>query len=271
MVTLDEGGWAAAAAQLAPVPGALLPYVEQLFVIDFRDAAQTSWKILPDTCGHLLVSVERDRVRTSVVGARSRATVVDVSGRHWSVGARLRPGALAAVTGDAADRLTDRSASPGAVWGSVGDRLTRELAGASDPTFVRDRVTAALLALAARSRSVDWRGARFAALARRSAGATRVSDAAEVMGVAPRTLRAATRAHLGLPPKRYARVQRLLHALHLSSTGPWTEVAFRAGFADQAHLTREFRDLVGETPTSYVSRGLAMPIRSSGGAERTQS
>ncbi|NIX22302.1 MAG: hypothetical protein GWN07_21705, partial [Actinobacteria bacterium] len=39
-------------------------------------------------------------------------------------------------------------------------------------------------------------------------------------------------------------------------------VAARCGYADQSHLVRDFGDLLGETPTSFVGRGRRVPIRS---------
>jgi AraC-like DNA-binding protein len=55
-----------------------------------------------------------------------------------------------------------------------------------------------------------------------------------------------------LPPHRYLTGRRIEAArnLLLSGTSP-AEVATRAGFFDQAHLTRHFRHYLGITPARY--------------------
>ncbi len=56
-----------------------------------------------------------------------------------------------------------------------------------------------------------------------------------------------------MPPKRVARILRLEHLL-ARVDGPeppdWARAAAECGFADQAHLGREVRELTGLTPTA---------------------
>jgi transcriptional regulator GlxA family with amidase domain len=60
----------------------------------------------------------------------------------------------------------------------------------------------------------------------------------------------------GYGPKHLQRVMRVQTALRValgSRRRPaMSEVAVAAGFSDQAHMTREFRDLAGFTPTAYL-------------------
>jgi AraC-like DNA-binding protein len=60
---------------------------------------------------------------------------------------------------------------------------------------------------------------------------------------------------LGMTAKRYARIVRFRNALRQKlehPTSSWTEVSHLAGYYDQTHLVKEFRDLVGTTPSSYL-------------------
>ena len=60
---------------------------------------------------------------------------------------------------------------------------------------------------------------------------------------------------MGLTPKRFARVrrlQRVVRDLDGQGRADWAAVAARHGYADQPHLTDEFRELVGVTPTEYL-------------------
>ncbi|MGV9766911.1 helix-turn-helix domain-containing protein, partial [Micromonospora tulbaghiae] len=95
-------------------------------------------------------------------------------------------------------------------------------------------------------------GARVAA--RLAAGATVAATAAEV-GLGERALHRRSRALFGYGPKTLARILRMRRALDLARTGaPLAEVAVRSGYADQAHLTREVRELAGVPPTRLLGR-----------------
>ncbi|PXA87713.1 hypothetical protein DMC47_31390, partial [Nostoc sp. 3335mG] len=67
------------------------------------------------------------------------------------------------------------------------------------------------------------------------------------------TLIAGFKAHFGVPPQRYLIQVRLAEARALLRQGVGiAEVAYTVGFADQAHLTRHFRAVLGVTPARYV-------------------
>ena len=57
----------------------------------------------------------------------------------------------------------------------------------------------------------------------------------------------------GLSPRQLARIGRFERAQALAQAGmPLAETAHRAGFADQAHLTREWVALAGCPPTTWL-------------------
>ncbi len=65
--------------------------------------------------------------------------------------------------------------------------------------------------------------------------------------------------HVGVSPKRYARIvrfQRMLRRLEDGAPRSWADFALGFGFYDQAHLIYEFKAFAGMTPTHYLkSRG----------------
>lgn len=86
---------------------------------------------------------------------------------------------------------------------------------------------------------------------RRSAGNVRVSDLAERVNLSRRHLARIMADRLGAPPKLVARITRFNRAVQLSRlqpAPPWVQVALEAGYADQAHLVRDFRNLGGIRP-----------------------
>ncbi|WP_133169220.1 helix-turn-helix domain-containing protein, partial [Streptomyces sp. MH60] len=75
-----------------------------------------------------------------------------------------------------------------------------------------------------------------------------VAATADALGVSARALHRRSLAAFGYGPKTLARVRRLQRALALAREGtPLAETAARTGFADQAHLARDVRELAGAT------------------------
>ncbi|SDF13363.1 helix-turn-helix domain-containing protein [Pseudonocardia oroxyli] len=90
-------------------------------------------------------------------------------------------------------------------------------------------------------------------LLRRNAGGIAVSALAAETGWSRRHLLTRFRSQIGVAPKTAARVLRFERAARLVVGGeaPGT-VAALCGYSDQAHLTREFRDLAGLPPRAFV-------------------
>ena len=70
-----------------------------------------------------------------------------------------------------------------------------------------------------------------------------------------RRLERAFRDRVGVSPKRLARILRFRSAyVALARGGAQAAVAFDAGYADQAHLLRDFRELAGAPPSQVLGR-----------------
>lgn len=96
-------------------------------------------------------------------------------------------------------------------------------------------------------------------------GAVAIGDLATGRGVSRKRLIQLYRAELGLPPKTIARVlrfNRVVDLVHADPGAPWAAVAQDAGYYDQAHLSRDFRDLAGCTPGAY--RAAQYPVEHAG-------
>lgn len=87
-------------------------------------------------------------------------------------------------------------------------------------------------------------------LLRSTRGRVGMRDLAGRVGLSERHLGACFRAEFGLSPKRVARLRRFEHAVALREKGiRLADVATAAGYADQPHLSREWRSLTGHPPT----------------------
>jgi AraC-like DNA-binding protein len=91
----------------------------------------------------------------------------------------------------------------------------------------------------------------------RSAGGARITGLAREIGWSRKHLVNRFRSELGLAPKPIARMMRFHRACRLARGGAcsgWAAIAAESGYADQAHLVREFSTLAGETPTAWARR-----------------
>ena len=83
-------------------------------------------------------------------------------------------------------------------------------------------------------------------------GAVAVADLCRELGCSRRHLASRFREELGLGPKAVGRILRFERAVEAVRAGrPLAAIAAQCGYADQAHLTREFRALAGVTPAAY--------------------
>jgi len=161
-------------------------------------------------------------------------------------GVRFRLGAAGAALGLPAEELTDETVPLTDVWGDLDERVA-EGGPAALVEAVRARVREAPLDPLTRAAALG--------MARPDA---RVSELGPSLGVSERQLRRRFADAVGYGPKTLGRVLRFQRFLALAASGDdlaW--LALAAGYADQAHLTRECRRLAGRTPAELVASGAA--------------
>jgi AraC-like DNA-binding protein len=94
-----------------------------------------------------------------------------------------------------------------------------------------------------------------------------VRDLAAEVGWSTRHLEQEFGATIGLSPKTAARLRRFERSVPLVAMGqPLALVAARCGYADQAHMTREWRRLAGTTPGQWMDQDVLANVQDSGGA-----
>jgi AraC-like DNA-binding protein len=177
-------------------------------------------------------------------------------GRGWTVAAMTRPGGLGAfITGSAAD-FTDRIVPLGQALGTDEAALVRQVTAEPD-----EAARVALLA-AALEQAVDPERtlpaaevAGVARLAEEDRAVRRLGDLCQRSGIGARTLQRMFLQYAGVSPTWVLRRYRLLEAAESVREGKpvsWAEIAADLGYADQAHLTRDFRAAIGQTPAAYA-------------------
>jgi AraC-like DNA-binding protein len=112
--------------------------------------------------------------------------------------------------------------------------------------FVRRRIGRAESDVSA----VAW---AYTAIMKRG-GDTRIRELAAALDWSRKHLNERFHEVVGVGPKTVARMARFNHAIEMANTGNngWADIAFAAGYADQAHMTREFREFAGITPGQFA-------------------
>lgn len=254
MVTLDQAGAGSAWIRLHPPPPRIGARVEHAWLDRPPDGpADASWRIVADHCPHLLYHrYDGRRPSLLLAGPRTVATDIDRRRRVLTVGVRLRPWALPALFDATPAELADRTVRLEALVGPDGATLEDRLLEADG-----DAPLSTLLAWIerrARPEKPSERRARQAVQSLLHDGSCR--GTARAVGRSTRGLRLLIRSHVGLPPKTLARLARLHRALRrIGPRTQWSRIAVATGYYDQAHLIREFRSLLGETPETWRKRG----------------
>jgi AraC-like DNA-binding protein len=234
-------------------PPELAPWVRCLWELTVQGGGPG--RVVPDGFMDLVASGPV----VTLAGPDTRPWPVQRQPGAVAVGIRFHPGAAPALLGPPASELRDTRVAPDALWGRAGRELAERVGEAASPTA---RLEAMVAGLRGRLGDADLPDPLVAAavawLERDPAGAARVGALGPAVGLGERQLRRRFLTSVGYGPKTLARVlrfQRLLGLLRAGPGGPpsLAEVAARAGYADQAHMTTECTRLAGRSPATLAA------------------
>jgi AraC-like DNA-binding protein len=248
---------------------ALSPFVAGLHYHESEGVTPSLERILPGARVHLMVNLYEDEFRTYhgadsrevrrshgavLEGAASRARVIDTGLQRCLVSVDFKLGGATAFFRAPLSEARDELVELDHVWGFDGALLRERLLEAPTPAAKLRVLDTALLEHLVRPDEPDRAIALAASLFERGASVTQVSSC---VGLLPKTLVRRFRALVGLSPKRFSRVrrlQRVVASIREPGDVDWCEMAAVHGYADQAHLVHDFRELTGITPTAYRPR-----------------
>jgi AraC-like DNA-binding protein len=193
-------------------------------------------------------------------GVITRRFSVDLTGAGRVTAAKFRPGGYTALTGalpgrNTVEPLGDRLGIPGA-------RLLADVLAPEDDDDRAAALDAALAPLATEPPDayLDLLGLIGAMISDR--GLVRVDQVAALGGMSVRTLQRLFAGYVGVSPKAVLARYRLQDAAAAIDAGEVDDLAGLAtslGWFDQAHFSRDFRAVVGITPSAYLQRARRAP------------
>lgn len=252
----------------APVSEALRPFVERYWSVrwDLTGRPPFRSEVLSHPSVNLSVE-EGDRPRFGfampavlVHGVVTRRFTVDLTGAGRVTAVKFRPGGFTALTGTLPGR---NSVEP--LAGQLGVDAARLLADVLVPEDDDDRAAALDAALAPLATDppdayLDLLGLVGAMITDREL--VRVDQVAALGGVGVRTLQRLFAGYVGVSPKAVLARYRLQDAAAAIDAGEVEDLAGLAaslGWFDQAHFSRDFRAVVGVTPSAYLQRARSAP------------
>jgi AraC-like DNA-binding protein len=191
------------------------------------------------------------------MGVWTRRFLVEYPARVRLAGVHFKPWGISPFAGLPATELRDRWVPVDAVWPRSLDRIRNQAgdsASATGTLRVLERELRSRLAQAPPRGLglVRHAGGRLEA----SRGVVPVGALTDAAGVSGTHLAAQFKFHVGVTPKRVARIYRfaqLIVSVDARRPVDWAELAHTAGYFDQAHFSREFKDFTGHTPTEYLA------------------
>jgi AraC-like DNA-binding protein len=230
--------------------GWMTRWVECAWRVEAREPL-AGYPVRPDGCLDLLYS-RQEGLR--VVGAMTEQRSFDLAAGEQTVGVRLRPGMGGALLGAAPGELTDRILPAEDLWGGLARELEARLGEAEASTWMPNL-------LGALRRPADPGPVQRAIEAIvGSRGTVNLEWVARQANLSERQFRRRCMEESGLAPKHLCRILRFRHAWELAQgreRREWAGIAADAGYFDQAHLIRDFREFTGAPPMSVFSNPAA--------------
>ncbi|MEU8134031.1 AraC family transcriptional regulator [Streptodolium elevatio] len=191
-------------------------------------------------------------------GLRCRSAAIHHDGRQQGVQVSLTPLGARAIYGLPAAELAHQLVPLDELLGTLGvelvDRLRTATTWATRFTALDELFLRAVNRGSDRVRRVRPEVAEAWSRLVGARGRVQVGAVAAELGWSRRYLTERFSGELGLSPKTFARVLRFEYAHELATARnplPWAAVAPLAGYADQAHLVRDWSEFTGRTPTAW--------------------
>lgn len=226
-------------------------------------------RILPGGTTELVINLHDNEIRVCdpmngarirrfsgavVAGPYSRAFDIDASRHNAMLGVHFKPGGARALLGIPLHELHDTHVDLEQLWNAQACALRARVCEARSDA---ERFAVVETALSSKLCPDLAQKANLAtALAALVPGTPQpaIGALAEHAGLSHREFIKRFTAGVGMAPKLFARVRRFhlaANRIRAEGTPRWSEFAIESGYADQAHMIRDFHAFAGMTPVQY--------------------
>jgi len=250
-------------------PSADLAYfVERYWIVrwDLPAREEHVQETLPNPCVNLVL----EKGRSAAFGVPRGRSARLLTGEGCAFGVKFRPGGFYPFLKAPVSSLRERPLPLHCLFGPDALEFEAGLLSLDEDEAMVEGVEAFLRERAPeRDERVDWVNRVIDAIAE-DPGGVNVESLAAAFAVSPRTLQRVFQTYVGAGPKWVIMRFRLQEAVAQLDNGhrDWTRLAADLGYFDQAHFVRDFKALVGKTPTEYASEVRTSLAGAAGAASR---
>jgi AraC-like DNA-binding protein len=243
----------------------LAPFVDYYWIVrwDLRGEAPYEQTILPHPNVHLAFEASG----AGIYGVDRSLFARQLSGQGKALGVRFRAGCFRPFWAAPISQLSDRVVPATRVFGPLAEKIRQAIMYAESDADMTSHAESLLFSGLPERDPVAEQVARLVELITSDCSLRRVDQLALASGLSVRSLQRMFADYVGVSPKWVMRRARLHEAAERADSGEpvdWAALAVDLGYADQAHLTREFTATIGVPPSRYRSLHCFGSVRHAG-------
>jgi AraC-like DNA-binding protein len=231
----------------------LAPFVEYCWIVrwDLRGQPSHEQTILPHPNVHLVFEASG----AGIYGVDRSLFTRRLVGRGKALGVRFRAGCFRPFWGAPISQLSDRVVPATRLFGPLAEKTRQAIMCAETDADMTSHAESLLFSGLPERDPVAEQAAGIVALITSDPALQRVDQLSCASGVSVRSLQRMFADYVGVSPKWVMRRARLHEAALRADAGEpvdWAALAVDLGYADQAHLTRDFTTTIGAPPSRYA-------------------
>ncbi len=255
-----------------PAPPDLADWIVSFWQLEgaaIKDPSLVGQRVLPDGFPELIVHLQTPYQRRQrgqlhqdpkafVFGQLCEPIELHSDQSVLAIGARLHPAALAQLASLPGHEFHQGPIPLRDLWGAEGRALERRMRASASTSGALELLVSTLRRLRQRKPSTSRQQLAVHATAwiHQTQGRGSIHNLSNYLGYSRRHIERLFNENLGISPKFFARLHRfqaLQRTIASVSDLDWLTLAIDSGYADQAHMIREFREFSGQTPLEFVS------------------
>jgi AraC-like DNA-binding protein len=234
--------------------GPLARFVDYYWIVrwDLRGQPPYEQTILP----HPNVNLVFEASGAGIYGVDRSLFARRLCGQGKALGVRFRAGCFRPFWGAPVSQLSDRVIPATRVFGPLAEKTRQAIMLAETDDDMTSHAESLLFSALPEPDPVAEQTASLVALITSDSSLRRVDQLASACGLSVRGLQRMFADYVGVSPKWVMRRARLHDAALRADGGEpvdWATLALDLGYADQAHLTRDFTATIGVPPARYFA------------------